>query len=489
MRLPKIYIYTILIALSLSGFSFLEAQEAPTDYLTPDFHKSRREALRAKLPANSVAVFFANPVRNRANDVDYIYHQDPDLYYLTGYREPHSVLLIFKEEQTNDEGVAYDEIFFVQQRNAQAEMWTGRRLGDKGVRERLEIVNSFNASEFNKYDVDFSKFDKILFYDFQNDVRDTRSSSDLFNLISQFKAKVGYGVEENTLGSEPRKNNLDVVTLNRYMSELRGIKTKEELDLLRKAVFISTVGQVEVMKAMKPGLSETEIQGIHEFVFKKYGSEYEGYPSIVGAGNNGCILHYIDNIKPEVNSENMVLMDLGAEYHGYTADITRTIPVDGKFSAEEKAIYDLVYKAQEEAIQMCKPGTTFAQLGAHARQVINKGLKELGIIENETDRHLYYPHGLSHHIGLDVHDKGTYGALEENMVITVEPGIYIPDGSKCDKKWWGIAVRIEDDVLITKDGFELLSYFAPRTTEEIEKVMKQRSPLDKFVLPELKGGK
>ena len=138
---------------------------------------------------------------------------------------------------------------------------------------------------------------------------------------------------------------------------------------------------------------------------------------------------------------------------------------------------------------MCKPGTTFAQLGAHARQVINKGLKELGIIENETDRHLYYPHGLSHHIGLDVHDKGTYGALEENMVITVEPGIYIPDGSKCDKKWWGIAVRIEDDVLITKDGFELLSYFAPRTTEEIEKVMKQRSPLDKFVLPELKGGK
>ena len=316
MRLPKIYIYTILIALSLSGFSFLEAQEAPTDYLTPDFHKSRREALRAKLPANSVAVFFANPVRNRANDVDYIYHQDPDLYYLTGYREPHSVLLIFKEEQTNDEGVAYDEIFFVQQRNAQAEMWTGRRLGDKGVRERLEIVNSFNASEFNKYDVDFSKFDKILFYDFQNDVRDTRSSSDLFNLISQFKAKVGYGVEENTLGSEPRKNNLDVVTLNRYMSELRGIKTKEELDLLRKAVFISTVGQVEVMKAMKPGLSETEIQGIHEFVFKKYGSEYEGYPSIVGAGNNGCILHYIDNIKPEVNSENMVLMDLGAEYHG-----------------------------------------------------------------------------------------------------------------------------------------------------------------------------
>lgn len=479
----------ILATFLLSGFYFLGAQEAPTDYLKPDFHKGRRDAVREKMPANSVAVFFANPVRNRSNDVDYIYHQDPDLYYLTGYTEPHSVLLLFKEEQQDADGNSYNEIFFVQERNAIREMWDGLRLGDQGVKDKLQIANTFNGSAFKDYNLDFSKFDKILFYDFNNDVRDTRGGSDLFDLISQFKTKVGYGGSATSLNAEPQRSNLDIQSLNQIMSELRGIKTKEELDLLRKAVFISAVGQVEVMKAMKPGLSETEVQGIHEFVFKKYGSEYEGYPSIVGAGHNGCILHYIDNIKPNIQSDEMILMDLGAEYHGYTADITRTIPIDGKFSPEEKAIYDLVYKAQEEAIQMAKPGVTFAELGNLAREIINEGLAELGIIESPSARHLYYPHGLSHHIGLDVHDKGTYGALEENMVITIEPGIYIPANSKCNPKWWNIAVRIEDDILITKDGFELLSGFAPRTTEEIEKVMKQPSPLDRFTLPELKGGK
>jgi len=482
--------FTILIVLILSGFFIAPAQDIPTDLLSAEFHKGRREAVRAQMPDNSVAVFFANPVRNRANDVDFIYHQDPDLYYLTGYREPHAVLLVFKEEQTNSSGNAYKEIFFVQERNPMAEMWNGLRLGTEGVKERLKISNAYNGSTFANYDIDFSKFDKVMFFDFMNDVRDNpRDNADLFSLIEQFKEKSGYSANANTLGTETPVNNLDITTLNIIMNNLRGIKTPEELDLIRKAIFISTVGQVEVMKAMKPGLSETEIQGIHEFVFKKYGSEYEGYPSIVGAGNNGCILHYIENHKPNIESKEMILMDLGAEYHGYTADVTRTIPADGKFSPEEKAIYDLVYKAQEEAIQMSKPGTSFGAITAHAKQVINKGLAELGVIADENERHLYFPHGLSHHIGLDVHDKGNYGQMEENMVITVEPGIYIPEGSDCDEKWWGIAVRIEDDILITKDGFELLSAFAPRTTKEIEAVMKQPSPLDAFALPELKGGK
>lgn len=482
--------FTILIVFLLSGFFMANGQESPTDLLSSDFHQGRRDAVRAKLPDNSVAVFFASPVRNRANDVDFIYHQDPDLYYLTGYKEPHAILLIFKEGQKDEGGSNYNEIFFVQEKNARAEMWTGRRLGDQGVKDKLAILNTFNGKDFDKYNVDFGKFDKVLFYDFQNDVRDNPNDpADLFSLISQFKTKAGYQTDATTLGAEPQKNNLDVRTLNRIMGELRGIKTPEELDLIRKAVFISTVGQVEVMKAMKPGISETEIQGIHEFVFKKYGSEYEGYPSIVGAGNNGCILHYIENHKPEIESDEMILMDLGAEYHGYTADVTRTIPIDGKFSPEEKAIYDLVYRAQEEAIQMSKPGVTFQALGKVAKDIINQGLVDLGIIESVDTRHLYYPHGLTHHIGLDVHDKGTYSDLQENMVITVEPGIYIPKGSKCDEKWWGIAVRIEDDILITNDGFELLSAYAPRTTEEIEAMMRQPSPLNQFKLPLLKGNK
>ncbi len=458
----------------------------PNDYLSNEFHKGRREALRAKMPANSVAVFFANPVRNRANDVDYIYHQDPNFYYLTGYKEPHSVLLIFKENQKADEGKDYNEIIFVQPRNARAEMWTGRRLGDKGVQDKLAFAQAFNNTEFAAYNLDFASFDKVLFYDFHNDVRDTRVVGDLYDLIVQFKQKVNYPGEGVAINVEPEKQNLDTETLNTYMVELRGIKTPEELALLRKAVDISTIGQVEVMKAMQPGLSETEIQGIHEFVFKKYQSEYEGYPSIVGAGHNGCILHYIENNNPAISNTELVLMDLGAEYHGYTADVTRTIPSNGKFSPEQKKIYDLVYEAQEAAIQASKPGVTFREISKIARDIINEGLVELGVTDSASQRHLYYPHGLSHHIGLDVHDKGSYDVLEENMVITIEPGIYIPSNSDCDKKWWNIAVRIEDDILITADGFELLSHLAPRTSDEIEEVMKQESVLNQFILPDLK---
>ncbi len=461
------------------------AQDEPSDFLTSEFHTERRTLVRDKMPDNSVAVFFASPVRNRANDVDFIYHQDPNFYYLTGYREPHAVLMIFKEEQEGPDA-KYNEIIFIQPRNAMAEMWTGRRLGITGVKEKLAFNQVFNNTEFEGYNIDFSKFDKVLFYDFFNDVRDTRAEGDLYDLIKSFKQKAGYP-SEGDLRIESAANNLDMETLDQIMKDLRGIKTPEEIDLLRKAVDISCIGQAEVMKAMRPGMSEREVQGIHEFVFKKYQAEYEGYPSIVGHGNNGCILHYIENYKPEISSDKMILMDLGAEYHGYTADVTRTIPVDGKFSKEEKAIYDLVYKAQNEAIKAAKPGVNIGRDldAAIARKIINEGLVELGIIESADQRHLYYPHGLGHHIGLDVHDKGNYEYLEAGMAITIEPGIYIPEGASCDEKWWGIAVRIEDCILITEDGNELLSDLAPRKSDEIEKLMKEPSPLDSFVLPEL----
>lgn len=461
----------------------------PTDFLSKDFHQERRAALRGSLPPNSVAVFFANPVRNRANDVDYVYHQDPDFYYLTGYKEPNAVLFIFKDKQSAANGQQYDEILFVQPRNAMAELWTGRRLGSAGAKERLGFAQAFDNLEFQKYNVDFTKFDQILFFDFKNDVRDDgEDPADLFDLIQQFKVKVNYPSPESTVvNREPEKNNLNTSDLAPLMDNLRGVKTPEEIELIRKAVQISCAGQVEVMKAMKPGMSEREVQGIHEFVFKKYQAEDLGYPSIVGGGHNGCILHYIDNYKPEISSRELVLMDLGAEYHGYTADITRTIPADGTFSPEQEQIYNLVLKAQEEAMKICKPGTTFAELTLVTKQVVNRGLKELGIISDENQQHLYYPHGCCHHIGLDVHDRGSYDVLKENMVITIEPGIYIPENADCDKRWWGIAVRIEDDFLITRYGHEHLSSSAPRRVEDIEATMKLPSPLDDFVLPDLEG--
>jgi len=479
----KLYLSLLAILFSFS----LQAQEIdlPGDFLSKDFHKDRREKLRASLPANSVAVFFANPVRNRARDVDYIYHQDPDFYYLTGYKEPDALLLIFKDKQIAANGTAYNEILFVQPRNAMREMWTGRRLGEQGTKDVLGFEQAFNNTEFKRYNVDFTKFDKVLFFDFFNDVRnDPRDSSDLYDMIVQFKTKVRYPEKSGTsLAVEPAKNNLDMKGLNDLMANLRGIKTKDEIELVRKAVSISCMGQVEVMKAIKPGMSEREIQGIHEFVYKKYQAEDLGYPSIVGAGHNGCILHYIDNYKPSVSSKELILMDLGAEFHGYTADITRTIPVNGKFSPEQKAIYELVLQAQEAAMKITKPGTPLRLNTDTCRAIINRGLVQLGIIK-PGEKHLYFPHGVSHHIGLDVHDRGG-SIMEEGNTITIEPGIYIPDNAACDKKWWGIAVRIEDDYLITKDGYEHLSKSAPRTVKEIEDMMKQPSAFDDFVLPDL----
>jgi Xaa-Pro aminopeptidase len=260
------------------------------------------------------------------------------------------------------------------------------------------------------------------------------------------------------------------------------------MDLLRKSIEISCIAHAEVMKAIRPEMSELELQGMHEYIHKKYGAEWVGYPSIVGAGNNGCILHYEENTRTRVGTD-MVLMDVGAEYHGYSADVTRTVPVSGKFTSGQKQIYDLVYQAQEAVFKLCREGTAFKQLNAKATEVLADGLVKLGIIQDKKDVGIYYPHGCSHHLGLDVHDKSNYGDLKENMVITVEPGIYIPQNSSCDKKWWGIAVRIEDDVKIGKDSCELLSWAAPRKSEDVERKVAEKSILNEFNLPDLKSGK
>ena len=483
---------SILILFMIAATAVAQNPDLPSDFLDKSWHKERRQKLRESMPANTVAVFFANAVRNRSNDVDYTYHQDPNFYYLTGYREPGAALFVFKDKQTAANGTQYDEIIFVQERNAQAEMWTGRRLGADGVKAQLGLDQAFNGSAFKKYNVDFSKFAEIFFFDFKNDVRDNaRDSADLYSLIEDFKVKVNYPKKDATtlsVAPEQPKNNLNTRGLYKLMADLRGVKTKEELVLLRKAVMISCVGQAEVMKAIEPGMSEREVQGIHEYVYKKYQAEDLGYPSIVGGGHNGCILHYVDNYKPSLTNKELILMDLGAEFHGYTADITRTIPVNGKFSPEQKAIYELVLKAQEASMKACKPGVEMGQLTTVSREIINKGLADLGIIKSADERHMYFPHGVSHHIGLDVHDAGGR-TLQENMALTIEPGIYIPDDSQCDKKWWGIAVRIEDDYLVNKEGCELLSGFAPRTVADIEAMMKQPSPLDKFKLPNIDAPK
>jgi len=511
--------------------------EKPSDTLDKEFHRQRREVLRQQLPPRSVAVFFAAPVRNRANDVDYYYHPDPDFYYLTGYKEPDAVLLLFAEPQTIG-GTQTSEVLFVQPNDPRAELWNGRRLGVAGAAQALGIATQPNTA-FAVFPLDTAHLQQVLFKELPRDVRDDATNpADLYSLQAQFRQKAGipadfdatrnmlYGIvraqgidqpdrvkdylnqmraynpalrEDAYLGAylqaKDARNRVKAVaavpqtrfdahTLSQLLAGMREVKTPEELVLLRKAITMSAIGQIEVMKAMHPGMSELEVQGIHEFVHKKYGAQHVGYPSIVGAGNNACVLHYIDSEKPKVGKE-LVLMDVGAEYEGYTADVTRTIPANGKFSPEQKTIYELVRKAQEAGFAQCKVGNAFQAPGQAAQEVIAEGLLKLGIIKNKNEVQQYFPHGTSHYLGLDVHDAGTYGTFRPNTVITVEPGIYIPDGSPCDKKWWGIGVRIEDDILITEEGWENLSKLAPRTVEDIEKTMAQPSVLETYTLPEL----
>ncbi len=481
---------TIVIIFLFSFFAGNSQEEfLPQDYLSKEFHKERREELRKLMPANSVAIFFSSPIRNRSNDVEFKYHQDPNFFYLSGYKEPHSVLLIFKDNQRINKK-NYNEVLFVQKRNEFAERWTGKRIGIKGAQDELGFEIAINGNDFIHYNIDFSEFDKILFENFKNDVRDSKNNkADLYDLIRIFKVKLSEDLIEigNTSNDiiREKKEIIDTKSLIKFMTTLREIKTEEELVLLKKAVDISAIGQIEMMKSMHPEMSELEAQGVHEFIYKKYGVEHEGYPSIVGAGNNGCVLHYTNNSKTKIGDNNLILMDLGAEYHNYTADVTRTIPANGKFSKEQKLIYDLVYKAQEAGIAEARVGKKFEAPDIVAKKIINKGLASLGIIKSSNTYHEYFPHGTSHHIGLDVHDVTNYGNLKENMVITVEPGIYIPEGSSCNKKWWGIAIRIEDDILITKNGPVNLSARAPRKSEDIETAMKLPSVLDGFVLPDL----
>ena len=469
--------------LFLLSFTFLIAQDddLPKDYLTKEFHKGRRNALRELMPANSVFIVFAYPTRTFSNDVEYVYHANPDMYYFSGYKEANSMLLIFKEEQKDVSGNTYKEIIYVQKKDPRAEQWTGKRLGVEGAKEKLGFTQAFNAVDFKTSPIDFSKFDKIILDKFPTDLTDnSRVLDELADLIEQTKSKA-------TIPADFRNDKrFDAALFMELTGKLREIKTPEELDLLRKAVEISCHGQNEVMKAIQPNMSETEIQGLHEFVHKKYGAEYIGYPSIIGAGHNGCVLHYVENNRTKIGND-LILMDVGAEYHGYTADVTRTIPANGKFSTEQKLIYNIVYDAQEAAFKLLKDGAKWNDASKAARDVIADGLFRLGIIKNKNEVGKYYPHGLAHHIGLDVHDRGFSQTLKKDMVITIEPGIYIPPGSDCDKKWWSIAVRIEDDVLITQNSYELLSHFAPRKVEDIEKMIAQKSALDDFILPKLKS--
>ena len=469
---------TLFLLLILLSINYSYTQEYFDD-LGPEFHKKKRQEFRSLMPANSVAFIFTSPIMKRSNDTDYMYHQDPNFYYLTGWREPHGVLVIFKDDQFDSDG-AYNEIMYVRERNEYREMWDGRRLGIKGAK-KMSFDRVKLRSEFIENTIPIENFTNILNTNIRDDVRDFKDDKyDLFDIQNKFQEIVSKK-ESDMLGDLNKQ--FFSSSINQIMSKLRQTKDPQEIELLTKAIRISALAQIEVMRAIHNDMTEREVQGIHEFIYRKYGAAHEGYNSIVGAGGNACVLHYVTNEDMDIKDK-LILMDVGAEYRGYTADVTRTIPVNGKFNNEQKIIYDLVYKSQEEAIKEAIIGNSFNDIYLKSYDIIAKGLIDLGIINDYREARKYYPHGVSHHIGLDVHDPGSRD-LMENMVITVEPGIYIPENSNTDPKWWNIGVRIEDDILITNSGPINLSIDAPRRSDEIEVIMAQDSPINQLVLPDI----
>jgi Xaa-Pro aminopeptidase len=432
-----------------------------TDLLPALFFAKNRQALRDLMPKNSVAVIFSNPIRNRSNDVDYEYHQDPNFYYLTGLQEPHSVLILYKEDQEFKEDFITNEILFLQKKQKREELWTGKRTGIIDATKILKFKTALDNQRFLSFENEYERFDKVFSFEGTNDIKNTSKKSDLYGLIQFF--------ERTTQGLK----NTDKSELSHLMAKLRQVKTDEEIALMRKAITITCDAQIELIKALNPQMKEYQAEAIVEYIFKKNGAEYPGFPSILGGGKNSCIIHYAKNRK-QLKGQDMLVSDIGAEYHGYTADVTRTIPVDGHFSEEEKIIYNIVLKAQQAGIDSCKVGNKFWTPHRTATKIIANELVNLGILKKRHHVQRYFMHGTSHYLGLDVHDPGLHGTLQPGNVITVEPGIYIPEGSECDPKWWDIGIRIEDDILITLDGPENLSKKVPRSIEAIEALMKEK---------------
>jgi Xaa-Pro aminopeptidase len=381
------------------------------------------------------------------------------MLYLTGVTEDQSAVLITKRPIVVD-GKPARVVLFVATRIPSQEIWTGIRMGTDvaGAVTGIEAVLPISAMR----GVLDSLLPKLttLYYDGYTAavVQEPLTGKTIF-LDSEAR--------ESLENSAPK---LRVRDAGEVLNKMRMIKSPAEIALMRKAINITVEAHKETIRSARPGMHEYELESIMEYNVHRLGSEEPAYPSIVGAGHNSCILHY-ETTRRQSTPGDVIVMDCGAEYHGYAADVTRTIPIDGKFTDEQRAIYDLVYEAQSAGIDACRAGNKFYDPHFAAKRVLAAGLLKLGIITSESQVDTYFMHGTSHFLGMDVRDVGQAGPLKEGMVMTVEPGLYIPAGSDCDRKWWGIGVRIEDDILITANGPDNLSGALPRTSAAIEELM------------------
>ena len=433
--------------------------------ITKQEFSRRRKALMAMMEPNSIAIVPAAPERTRSRDTEHHYRQDSDLYYLSGFPEPQAVLVLIPGREHGE------FVLFVRERNREREIWDGYRAGPEGACNEYEADDAFPIDDIDDILPGLIEGRERVYYAMGKDSEFDKQVMDWVNTI---RAKV-------RSGATPPGEFLD---LSHFLNELRLFKSAAELRAMREAGEISARAHVRAMKFCKPGVMEYQLEAEISHEFQMSGARFPAYNTIVGGGKNGCILHYIENNAVLKNGD-LVLIDAGCELESYAADITRTFPVNGKFSPEQKALYEVCLRAQLQAIDVAKPGNHWNDPHETTVRVITEGLVELGLLEGDVNQLIateaykeFYMHRAGHWLGMDVHDVGDYKVggewrvLEPGMVMTVEPGIYVaPDNDRVAKKWRGIGIRIEDDVVITKDGNEVLTKDVPKTVDAIEAIM------------------
>ena len=426
-------------------------------------HARHRKQLMRMMGEGGIAILPAAPVRTRNRDVDHPYRPDSDFFYLSGFPEPEAVIVLVPGRKQGE------YILFCRDKDPEQEIWHGRRYGPEGAMEEFGVDDAFPIDDIDDILPGLMEHCERVYY--------------TMGLDPQFDKQVMEWV--NTLRRQSRAGAhvpYEFVSLDFLLHDMRLFKNRDELRLMKKAAKISMEAHRRAMRACGPGVYEYQLDAeiLHEF--QRNGATW-AYPSIVGGGANACILHYTEN-NQELRDGDLVVIDAGCEYQGYDADITRTFPVNGRFSEPQKEIVELVLEANLEAIKQVKPGNHWNDPHHAAVKTLTRGLVDLGLLKGTPSRLIkdeaykkYYMHRTGHWLGMDVHDVGDYKVddewrlLEPGMVLTIEPGLYIQHGSRGARRWWDIGVRIEDDVAVTKDGHEVLTGELAKSPADIEALM------------------
>ncbi len=425
----------------------------------------RRKRLMQMMDKDSVAILPAVPIRMRNRDVEYQYRPDSDFFYLTGFSEPEAVMVLVPGRKHGE------YILFCRENDPVMETWNGPRAGQDGAIEQYGADDSFPIDDIDDILPGLLENKSRVFYTMGiHKEFDQR----LIGWVNRLREQSRAGI--HTPG--------EFVALEHHLHDMRLYKSRYEVTRMRKAAKISAKAHIRAMQACKPGMYEYQIEAELHHQFAIQGARSPAYSSIVGGGRNSCILHYVDN-NAVLNDGDVLLIDAGAEFECYAADISRTFPVNGVFSKEQRALYQLVLNAQYAAIEQVQPGNHWNQVHEAAVKVLTKGLIKLGLLKGTPAKAIkseaykkFYMHRTGHWLGMDVHDVGDYKiddewrVLEPGMVLTVEPGLYIAPMKGVAKKWHNIGIRIEDDVLVTKTGHDVLSKDTPKEIDEIEALMQ-----------------